>query len=167
MKCLVRTNFDELLVALAKTTGPRSDPTIPPLRPFGALDLRGSVEGLRVGQLVLRRFMHVSQPLCVRIVALAQDDAQGEYYEPVAPVNVVLPQHPLEPGTIFAKTYGENEPIREPLLRSGLFLDTGTRVKEWFTSIEVWQLTPEFYTQCGETNRATFARLRELGRKAA
>jgi len=41
----------------------------------------------------------------------------------------------------FAKTYSENEALREPLLNSGLFRDTGNRVTTEFGQIEVWALT--------------------------
>jgi hypothetical protein len=47
------------------------------------------------------------------------------------------------PGRFFAKTYSENEPLRDPLLACGLFEDTGESVRTGFAVAEVWALRPE------------------------
>lgn len=161
MRARARIGFADVVAALMVTNGPHPDKSVPPLCPFGALDLRSVLDGTGVGQIALGRFKYVAQPVALDILALSTNDAQGDFYEPVGRVNVVLPQHQLEPGNVFAKTYGENEPLREPLLRSGLLRDTGGRIQEWVAEIEVWELTLEFYAQCEAANRTTFARLRE------
>lgn len=44
------------------------------------------------------------------------------------------------PNRFFAKTYSENEPLREPLLACGLFYDTGRRQRSGLIELEVWAL---------------------------
>ncbi|GGC22941.1 hypothetical protein [Pseudoduganella buxea] len=47
----------------------------------------------------------------------------------------------LGASEFFAKTYSGNSPLREPLLNTGLFIDTGRRVPSGFVDLEVWRLT--------------------------
>lgn len=42
-------------------------------------------------------------------------------------------------GHVLVKTWSENEPYREELLKSGLFEDTGQRVPTGFVQAEVWK----------------------------
>lgn len=55
---------------------------------------------------------------------------------------VNLPGLEIEPHQFFAKTYDENEALREPLLATGLFEDTGIRATGGFVDLELWQFTP-------------------------
>jgi hypothetical protein len=45
----------------------------------------------------------------------------------------------LESGEFPVKTWSENEILREPLLASGLFVDTGKRVSTGFVEAELWR----------------------------
>ena len=47
----------------------------------------------------------------------------------------------LQPGELLVKTSDENADLREPMLNSGLFEDTGRRVQSGFAAAEVWRLT--------------------------
>lgn len=60
-------------------------------------------------------------------------------FEPWATVTVNLPEVPLEPDEFTVKMWSENEAIRQPLLATGLFEDTGKRVPSGFVSAEVWR----------------------------
>jgi hypothetical protein len=71
-------------------------------------------------------------------LAIELADAQGIPYS-ILSVNIVTELAP-GPGQFFAKTWSENEPLREPALASGLFEDTGARVKTGFVQAEVWRL---------------------------
>ncbi len=51
-----------------------------------------------------------------------------------------LPDEPLRENEFFAKTWSENEPLREPMLASGKFIDTGRRVRTGFVEAEVWAI---------------------------
>lgn len=44
------------------------------------------------------------------------------------------------PDSAGIKTWSENAPIIKPLLASGLFKDTGERVKAEYVEIPIWQL---------------------------
>lgn len=43
-------------------------------------------------------------------------------------------------GEIAVKTWNENQPLREPALASGLFVDTGRRIPTGHVEAEVWRL---------------------------
>jgi hypothetical protein len=57
-----------------------------------------------------------------------------------ATLSVNLPDHPLGKDEFHAKTWSENAPLVEPLLASGLFIDTGRRVDCGFTQASVWRI---------------------------
>lgn len=42
------------------------------------------------------------------------------------------------------KAADENECLREPLLKTGMFVDTGSRIRCGWSTLEVWQLTDTF-----------------------
>ncbi|MEO5368198.1 MAG: hypothetical protein H7831_17965 [Magnetococcus sp. WYHC-3] len=44
------------------------------------------------------------------------------------------------PGCFFAKTYSENREIAAEALASGLFMDTGRRVKLRFVDVPIWAI---------------------------
>lgn len=54
---------------------------------------------------------------------------------------VNLPDLPIADDEFFAKTYDENEPLREPMLATGLFEDTGQRAVGGFVELELWRLS--------------------------
>lgn len=58
-------------------------------------------------------------------------------------VTSCLPDSNLGPNEVLVKTYSENVPLREPLLASGMFTDTGRRIESGFVELEVWTLVQE------------------------
>lgn len=58
--------------------------------------------------------------------------------EPYGNVSVNVPGYALAPNEVLVKTWGENAPARQPLLASGVFVDTGKRVPCGFEQAEVW-----------------------------
>ena len=50
-----------------------------------------------------------------------------------------LPVLDLERGEFPVKTWSENEVLREPLLASGIFVDTGKRIPTGFVTAELWR----------------------------
>lgn len=60
---------------------------------------------------------------------------------------VNVPDLALAPDEFFAKTYDENEPLREPMLATGLFEDTGRRAVGGFVDLELWKLTAQGLAQ--------------------
>lgn len=58
-----------------------------------------------------------------------------------AVLSVNLPDQPLADDEFFAKTWGENQHIRKPMLECGFFEDTGKRVPTGFVEAEVWRFT--------------------------
>lgn len=60
--------------------------------------------------------------------------------EPYSRLAVNVPQAEIGPHEFFARTYEENYELRGPLLASGLFEDTGKRIKSGFVSLELWRL---------------------------
>lgn len=61
--------------------------------------------------------------------------------EKIATVSVNVPEVPIpDPALFFAKTYSENEVLRSPLLASGLFEDTGLRLKSGHAELELWRI---------------------------
>lgn len=59
-----------------------------------------------------------------------------------AVLSVNLPDLPVPSGDHFwAKTWSENESLREPALVSGLFVDTGKRAQSGWVTAELWKIT--------------------------
>ena len=73
-------------------------------------------------------------------LAISLIDAQTS--EPIATLSTNLTEYnvPLAPDSAGIKNWSENEPIIKPLLASGLFKDTGERIKAGRVTIPVWQL---------------------------
>lgn len=59
---------------------------------------------------------------------------------PYATISENIPELELQPEEFFAKMRAENEDLREPLLATGIFEDTGRRVTNGFADSEVWRL---------------------------
>jgi hypothetical protein len=51
-----------------------------------------------------------------------------------------IPGTPLADGEFLARTRAENESLRQPMLDTGLFVDTGRRVESGFIETEVWKM---------------------------
>src|SRR5262245_43000236 len=62
--------------------------------------------------------------------------------EPIATLSTNLTEYnvPIAPDSAGIKNWAENAPIIKPLLASGLFKDTGERIKAGLVTIPVWQL---------------------------
>jgi len=59
----------------------------------------------------------------------------------IAILTVNLPEHELEEGEFFVETYSENVPVADACRDSGIFCDTGKRVKiSKYAEAEVWRL---------------------------
>lgn len=69
-------------------------------------------------------------------IALQLMDDEGPY----ATFTYCLPGTVLAAGEFLAKTGAENESLRQPMLDTGLFVDTGRRVESGFIEIEVWKM---------------------------
>ncbi|MNR71455.1 hypothetical protein D3C71_20810 [compost metagenome] len=69
-------------------------------------------------------------------IAFAIETEEGE---PCGCLSVNVPDVVLEPGEFIAKTWAENEPLREPALATGLFQDTGKRIEVGFCEGEIWR----------------------------
>ncbi len=69
----------------------------------------------------------------------------GRPIEPYTTLTVRGRYHdPLKGDEILVKTCSENEMVREPMLASGYFVDTGNRVILNYSQFEVWQIAPAF-----------------------
>lgn len=59
--------------------------------------------------------------------------------ELIATLTVNLPEHRLEKNEFFVKTWSENERIAGDCLVSGLFIDTGKRIRTEYVTASVWR----------------------------
>lgn len=62
-------------------------------------------------------------------------DKEGPY----ATLTTNIPEAELAPGEFLIKSWSENHAIAESALRSGLFEDTGRRVRTGFVEAPVWR----------------------------
>lgn len=60
--------------------------------------------------------------------------------EPWGSLTVNLPGEGLEDGEFFVRAWGEGEGLARAALETGLFLDTGRRVRTGFVEASVWRL---------------------------
>jgi len=56
-----------------------------------------------------------------------------------ATLSVYFPEVKLEEGEFAVKTWSENEEIAEDALASGLFIDTGKRIRSGYVEASVWR----------------------------
>ena len=56
-----------------------------------------------------------------------------------ATLSVNFPLVKLEEGEFAVKTWGENEQVAADALASGLFVDTGKRIKSGYVEASVWR----------------------------
>ena len=59
---------------------------------------------------------------------------------PVSKITVNMPEVKLEPGEILVKTWSENEPMTDFLIKSGIAEDTGKRAKAGYAEAWVMRL---------------------------
>jgi hypothetical protein len=60
--------------------------------------------------------------------------------EQVACATVNLPEHDLQPGEVFIKTWSENEPMLDFLVRNNIVIDTGREVPTGYVKARVCKL---------------------------
>lgn len=68
-------------------------------------------------------------------------ELQCEDGERFAVLSVNIPGNTLPRNHFWAKTWSENEAIRQPALDSGLFVDTGERTETGFAAAELWRIS--------------------------
>jgi hypothetical protein len=59
---------------------------------------------------------------------------------PYATFSAHLPNIQLQPDEVLVKTWSENADLREPMLATGLFVDTGGRLPLGHITAEVWRV---------------------------
>lgn len=68
--------------------------------------------------------------------AILLEDEEGDAY---ATFSTNLDDTNRAEGEVLVKTWSENEDLRQPMLDTGLFEDTGRRVPNGFIEAEVWR----------------------------
>lgn len=66
---------------------------------------------------------------------------ETEHGEPYCTFSINIPGLELDEGEIAVKTWFEHEPLRQPMLDSGLFVDTGKRARTGHAVAEIWRLS--------------------------
>jgi hypothetical protein len=89
------------------------------------------------------RYAYVGTPLSLQIWSEVNETG-GSYWEPFCDLTKNVRPNDCANDQIIVKTFNENEPLREPLLKSGFFEDTGLRIQPSFAELEVWRLTRKF-----------------------
>lgn len=59
---------------------------------------------------------------------------------PYGVLTVNIPEASLGPNEILVKTWSENEPLAAAALASGLYRDTGRRLKTGFVEAQIWEI---------------------------
>jgi hypothetical protein len=80
--------------------------------------------------------IHITQYGSSRIAILLQEQ-DGE---PFGTLTVNLPDEEIEDGEIIVKTWSGNEPLADAAMKSGLFSDTGKRLKTGFVEAQIWRI---------------------------
>ena len=73
------------------------------------------------------------------ILILPEDPEDPDYGEEELVLSVNLPDCVLEPGEFGVKIWSENEIIAREALASGLFMDTGKRIRTGYVTAPVWK----------------------------
>lgn len=74
------------------------------------------------------------------VIQLVGFNEEFGYEEPWGDLTTNIPGLQLGEGEILVKTWGENEGFRAPALASGLFADTGRRVRTGYAVAEIWRI---------------------------
>jgi hypothetical protein len=88
------------------------------------------------------RYAYVGSPLALTL--WCTDGQSMPLWEPYTDLTKNHRSFWLEPTEIVVKTYSENESVRQPLLDTGYFKDTGKRIHAGFVELEVWCITEKF-----------------------
>lgn len=83
---------------------------------------------------------NVGAPLGIDLAVMEN----GSAIEPFADLTTSVRGANVEQDELIVKTYNENEMLREPMLASGFFEDTGKRVELPISVAEVWRFTDAF-----------------------
>ena len=105
----------------------------------------GSVPITDVGLLsfTTHRYNDTRAPLAIQCW---MDHGEG-YSDPYGKITHGYPHKcdvAIESDEVVVKTDFENETLRDPLLASGYFADTGKRIPSGHLSLEVWKMQPSF-----------------------
>lgn len=90
------------------------------------------VETTSFGEATLDFNHYINNRVCIRLM--------DEDNFVIATLTVNMPEHKLEEGEFFVKTWSENREIASDCLKSGLFEDTGKRVRTGWVEAQVWKL---------------------------
>lgn len=93
--------------------------------------------GIDLGGEKLRVYFWVSQYSLGGATCVQLRDKKD--HSPVATLTVNIREVKLKEREILAKTWSENEEIARAVLASGLFMDTGKRIKTGFVEAQVWE----------------------------
>lgn len=63
----------------------------------------------------------------------------AESGSPFGTLSANVPGVMLEAGELIIRTHAENQPLRQPLLKSGFFTDTGKRIPAGVVDLEIWK----------------------------
>lgn len=88
------------------------------------------------------RYAYVGSPLCLHI--WANDGVSKPKWSPYLDLTKNVRPNECLDDEIIVKTYEENEHLREPLLQTGYFVDTGKRIQSEWVELEVWRFTDAF-----------------------
>jgi hypothetical protein len=78
-----------------------------------------------------------------RSIAISIESREG----PVARLTVCLVGERLGRNEIMVKTWSENEKISQAALATGMFVDTGRRVRAGFCEAQVWRIAGDYELQ--------------------
>jgi hypothetical protein len=116
--------------------------------------LFGEVKVESVGALTFQaaRYAYVGAPLAIRALVKSERGA----VEPFADLTSNIPRNTLVRvgnDEVIVRTHSENEVLRQPMLDSGYFADTGKRIASAFVQLEVWRLMPAFIEEFRQRNK--------------
>lgn len=116
--------------------------------------LFGEVKVETVGELTFQaaRYPYVGAPLAI----FAMVKSSGGVIEPFADLTSNIPRGAaveVDNDEIIVRTHSENEILRQPMLDSGYFADTGKRIAASFVELEVWRLLPRFVNEFRQRNK--------------
>lgn len=86
------------------------------------------------------RYAYVGSPLYLQV--WVKDGVPA--WEPYLTLTRNERPNDCKSNEVLVKTYEENAHMRETLLATGLFEDTGERLPVGFTQLEIWRLTEAF-----------------------
>lgn len=96
---------------------------------IGAVSLNGEAVSIRLGK-------YLANDAPALTLKCENGEACGTF-------TVCVPAIVLANDEVLVKTWSENAPLRAPMLHSGLFEDTGSRVPLGLVQAEIWRFTDQ------------------------